>query len=78
MNKSNLQTYDEPIELGKSLDGHRSHRAFRISDEYVAKLGIGKETVSNQKLLNILHICVICTLVLFVELHHLVLMIILT
>ena len=52
MNKSNLQTYDEPIELGKSLDGHRSHRAFRISDEYVAKLGIGKETVSNQKLLD--------------------------
>ena len=52
MNKSNLQTYDKPIELGKSLDGHRSHRAFRISDEYVAKLGIGKETVSNQKLLD--------------------------
>ena len=52
MNKSNLQTYDEPIELGKSLDGHRSHRAFRISDEYVAKLGVGKETVSNQKLLD--------------------------
>jgi predicted Ser/Thr protein kinase len=61
MNKSNLQTYDKPIELGKSLDGHRSRRAFRISDEYVAKLGVGKETVSNQKLLdykyygNILH-----------------------
>ena len=52
MNNSNLQTYDEPIELGKSLNGHRSHRAFRISDEYVAKLGIEKETVSNQKLLD--------------------------
>ena len=52
MNKSNLQTYDKPIELGKSLDGHRSRRAFRISDEYVAKLGIEKETVSNQKLLD--------------------------
>jgi len=52
MNKSNLQTYDKPIELGKSLDGHRSRRAFRISDEYVAKLGVGRETVSNQKLLD--------------------------
>jgi len=52
MNKSNLQTYDEPIELGKSLDGHRSHRAFRISDEYVAKIGVERETVSNQKLLD--------------------------
>ena len=52
MNKSNLQTYDEPIELGKSLDGHRSHRTFRISDKYVAKLGLERESIFNQKLLD--------------------------
>ena len=52
MNKSNLQTYDKPIELGKSLDGHRSRRAFRISDKYVAKLGLERESILNQKLLD--------------------------
>ena len=47
MNKSNLQTYDKPIELGKSLDGHRSRRAFRISDKYVAKLGLDDSEIEN-------------------------------
>ena len=55
MNKSNLQTYDKPIELGKSLDGHRSRRAFRISDKYVAKLGLERESIFNQKLLDYKH-----------------------